>query len=64
MRSALEAGFIFWGLFGVFGLILALYLAWMWWVERNPSASDPGRAGGGDAGAGAHGAEVQGKAAP
>lgn len=34
MRSVLEAGFIFWGLFGVFFLIVVLYLLWMWWVER------------------------------
>ena len=27
-------GFAFWGLFLVFGLILVLYGAWMWWVER------------------------------
>jgi hypothetical protein len=28
------AGFVFWGLFAVFGLIVALYVAWMWWTER------------------------------
>jgi len=33
VRSVLEAGFIFWGLFGVFALIVVLYLLWMWWVE-------------------------------
>jgi len=33
VRSVLEAGFIFWGLFGVFGLIVVLYLIWMWRVE-------------------------------
>jgi phage shock protein PspC (stress-responsive transcriptional regulator) len=34
MRSVLEAGFIFWGLFLVFGLTVAGYIVWMWWVER------------------------------
>jgi hypothetical protein len=29
-----EAGFVFWGLFVAFGLIVAAYLLWMWWVER------------------------------
>lgn len=38
MRTILEAGFIFWGLFGVFGLIVALYVLWMWWVEKNDEA--------------------------
>ena len=33
MRSILEAGFIFWGLFGVFGLVVVGYLFWMWWEE-------------------------------
>lgn len=28
------AGFIFWGLFLVFGVILAAYVAWMVWAER------------------------------
>ena len=27
-------GFVFWGLFLVCGLIVAGYIAWMWWVER------------------------------
>jgi hypothetical protein len=27
-------GFTFWGLFLVFGVIVALYGLWMWWVER------------------------------
>ena len=31
----MNAGFIFWGLFVVFGLIVAGYVAWMLWVERN-----------------------------
>ena len=34
MRSVLEAGFIFWGLFLVFGLILVAYILWMGWVEK------------------------------
>jgi phage shock protein PspC (stress-responsive transcriptional regulator) len=29
-----EAGFIFWGLFLVFGLIVAGYVVWMIWVEN------------------------------
>ena len=28
-------GFIFWGLFLVFGLLVAAYVAWMLWVERD-----------------------------
>ena len=28
------AGFIFWGLFLVFGILVAAYATWMWWVER------------------------------
>jgi phage shock protein PspC (stress-responsive transcriptional regulator) len=34
VKAILEAGFIFWGLFGAFGLIVLGYLIWMWWVER------------------------------
>jgi hypothetical protein len=34
VKSILGAGFIFWGLFLVFGLIVVGYLLWMWWVER------------------------------
>lgn len=30
----LEAGFIFWGLFLTFALIVVAYVVWMWWVER------------------------------
>lgn len=33
-RPFLDAGFIFWGLFLVFGIIVVAYLVWMWWVER------------------------------
>ena len=29
-----EVGFVFWGLFAVFGAIVAAYVAWMFWVER------------------------------
>ena len=28
------AGFIFWGLFLVFGFLVAAYVLWMLWVER------------------------------
>ena len=28
-------GFIFWGLFAVFGVIVVLYIAWMYWTERD-----------------------------
>lgn len=27
-------GFVFWGLFLIFGLIVVLYALWMWRVER------------------------------
>ena len=33
MRSILDAGFIFWGLFLVFGVIVVGYILWMRWVE-------------------------------
>lgn len=45
MRSALDAGFIFWGLFACFAFIVALYLAWMLWAEREapgPEGRQPG----------------------
>ncbi len=29
-----EAGFIFWGLFLVFAVIVVAYVTWMIWVER------------------------------
>ncbi len=29
-----EAGFIFWGLFLVFFVIVVAYVTWMLWVER------------------------------
>ena len=28
-------GFVFWGLFVVFGIIVAAYVVWMHWVERS-----------------------------
>ena len=28
-------GFVFWGLFAVFGVIIAAYVVWMYWVERS-----------------------------
>lgn len=37
MRSILGAGFIFWGLFAVFALVVLLYVLWMWWVEGKGS---------------------------
>jgi hypothetical protein len=33
VRTILSAGFVFWGLFLVFGLIVAAYLVWMTWEE-------------------------------
>ena len=30
----MEVGFVFWGLFAVFGVLIAAYVAWMYWVER------------------------------
>ena len=27
-------GFVFWGLFAVFGAIVVAYVIWMHWVER------------------------------
>ncbi len=31
----MEAGFVFWGLFAVVGAVVAAYVAWMVWVERD-----------------------------
>jgi cbb3-type cytochrome oxidase subunit 3 len=39
MRSILEAGFVFWGLFLVFALIVVAYLVWMVRTERRGSPS-------------------------
>jgi hypothetical protein len=33
VRGVLEAGFVFWGLFLVFALIVVAYLVWMLWEE-------------------------------
>ena len=41
MRSVLEAGFIFWGLFLVFGFIVVGYLVWMLWTEGREASSTP-----------------------
>ena len=30
----MEVGFVFWGLFAVFGALVAAYVFWMLWVER------------------------------
>ncbi len=30
----MEVGFVFWGLFAVFGALVVAYVAWMHWVER------------------------------
>lgn len=27
-------GFVFWGLFVIFGVLVGAYVAWMLWVER------------------------------
>jgi len=35
MSSIMHAGFIFWGLFLVFGALVVGYLIWMFWVERD-----------------------------
>jgi cbb3-type cytochrome oxidase subunit 3 len=33
----MSGGFIFWGLFVVFGLTVVAYVFWMLWVERRDS---------------------------
>ena len=40
MRGILDAGFVFWGLFLVFGLFVVAYLVWMRRIEKteDPSA--------------------------
>jgi len=40
MTGILDAGFIFWGLFLAFGVIVVAYLLWMRWAERE--APPPG----------------------
>lgn len=42
LEAIREAGFVFWGLFAVFGAIVVGYVAWMAWVERNDSPPPPG----------------------
>ena len=41
MKSILDAGFVFWGLFLVFGLIVVAYLIWMRRVERTGGSRVP-----------------------
>lgn len=41
MRSVLDAGFVFWGLFLVFGFIVVAYLVWMLWAEGREGSSAP-----------------------
>lgn len=36
-----DAGFIFWGLFLVFGIIVVAYIIWMVHVERGDSGPPP-----------------------
>ena len=40
MRGILDAGFVFWGLFLVFGLFVVAYLAWMRHAERAEASSE------------------------
>ena len=39
MRSILDAGFVFWGLFLAFGLFVVAYLVWMRRAERTEDSS-------------------------
>jgi cbb3-type cytochrome oxidase subunit 3 len=41
VRSVLDAGFVFWGLFLVFALILVAYLFWMLRAEGTEASSAP-----------------------
>lgn len=34
LEAIREAGFVYWGLFVAFGVIVTAYLFWMWWSER------------------------------
>ncbi|MGH7541179.1 MAG: hypothetical protein ACRELC_09285 [Gemmatimonadota bacterium] len=34
LEAVWEAGFIYWGLFLAFAIILAAYLVWVWRAER------------------------------
>jgi hypothetical protein len=40
MTGILDAGFIFWGLFLVFGVIVVAYFLWMRWAERRGAPPD------------------------
>lgn len=33
-------GFVFWGVYLTFGLVVAAYVAWMLWVERDEPGDD------------------------
>lgn len=44
LEAAVEAGFVYWGLFLAFGAILVGYLVWMWRSET-PEPDPPGPAG-------------------
>lgn len=44
LEAAVEAGFVYWGLFLAFGAILVGYLVWMWRSET-PEPGPPGPAG-------------------
>lgn len=48
MKVILEAGFVFWGLFLVFGLIVVAYLVWMAWAETRTPTEAPAGSGEGD----------------
>ena len=37
----IEAGFVFWGLFLVFALIVVAYVIWMRWTERDEGDDAP-----------------------
>ena len=41
MRSVLDAGFVFWGLFLVFAAIIVGYVLWMRRTERGGETSAP-----------------------
>ena len=41
MRSILDAGFVFWGLFLVFGFIVVAYWAWMVRVGSDSQPAPP-----------------------
>ena len=41
MRGVLDAGFVFWGLFLVFGLFVVAYVVWMRQAERAEAEEEP-----------------------